>query len=321
MLKDLPERTKDVLKRRFGLKTSQRATLETIGKNYGITRERVRQIETDGLSKLKAKTAQCQEPFQYLLDLLKGSGDLRREDSLFDLAGPAKFQNHIFFLLSLGQDFERYSETEDLYSLWALDNNSLNFAQDFINTFIEEFEQGEKLLSSKEIISLRKDLPSQALFSYLEISKKIKQGTGGLFGLKDWPEISPRGVKDRAYLVLKEQNRPLHFTEVASLIDKMEERGEKKTLARTAHNELIKDPRFVLVGRGLYALKERGYEPGQVKDVILKILKQAKKPLPKQEIVEKVLEQRFVKPNTILLNLNNKQYFSRDSQGRYHGNI
>ena len=116
-------------------------------------------------------------------------------------------------------------------------------------------------------------------------------------------------MKDKAYLVFKKENKPLHFTEVASLID--------SALPQTVHNELIKDSRFVLVGRGIYALKEWGYERGYVKDVIFKVLKSAQKPLDREEILEKVLEQRIVKKNTVLLNLSNKNYFLRTSEGNY----
>ena len=55
LLKDLPERTKDIIEQRFGLKTRERRTLQAIGKIYGITRERVRQIEGDGFLKLEPK--------------------------------------------------------------------------------------------------------------------------------------------------------------------------------------------------------------------------------------------------------------------------
>jgi hypothetical protein len=87
-------------------------------------------------------------------------------------------------------------------------------------------------------------------------------------------------------------------------------------LVQTVHNELIKDSRFVLVGRGVYALKEWGYEPGQVKDIITKILRE-NGPLTQGEILERVSKQRLVKENTILLNLSNKKNFLRDSQGKY----
>jgi len=145
--------------------------------------------------------------------------------------------------------------------------------------------------------------------SFLEISKKIQKNSEGLFGLREWPEINPKGVKDKAFLVFKKTQKPLHFVQVAQFID--------SALPQTVHNELIKDPRFVLVGRGIYALKEWGYEQGQVKDVISKILKEARNPLSKEEILEKTLKQRLVKQNTVFLNLSNKKYFFRTGDGRY----
>ena len=64
-------------------------------------------------------------------------------------------------------------------------------------------------------------------------------------------------------------------------------------------------------------MSEWGYYPGQVKDVILNILKEAKRPLAKNEVLKEVLRQRIVKENTILLNLNNKNHFLKNSKGKY----
>jgi len=200
----------------------------------------------------------------------------------------------------------------------------LNTAQKVIKSSIDNFKKEKTLFSLNEIFkTIKKDLGSgvklnaQSVMSYLEISKNIEQGPEGLFGLKEWPEVSPRGVKDKAYLALKKENNPLHFTEVAKAIDRMNLGSKNSTLSQTVHNELIRDPRFVLVGRGIYALKEWGYSPGQVRDIIIKTLKENKKPLAKEEIVKKVLSQRLVKENTILLNLQSKEHFSKNSQGKY----
>ena len=48
------------------------------------------------------------------------------------------------------------------------------------------------------------------------------------------------------------------------------------------------------------------------------VLSDSKTPLTKEEILQKVSQQRMVKENTILLNLNNKKYFAKDSGGRYN---
>jgi hypothetical protein len=105
----------------------------------------------------------------------------------------------------------------------------------------------------------------------------------------------------------------MHFEEVARAITKL---FGKKAHPATCHNELIKDARFVLVGRGLYALAEWGYTKGIVADVIKNILKK-EGPLTREEVVAKVLKERHVKENTIVVNLQNSRYFKKDKTGRY----
>jgi len=308
LLKDLPERQKEVISRRFGLAGGERETLESIGKDFSITRERVRQIEMDGLLRLKPKTEKYQKIFQHFQRYLKNQGGLKKEDILLKELGGENQKPQVYFLLTLGENFQRFGETKDFYSLWTLDRNSLVLAKKVIDSFSNKLKEIGKPLSLKELSSFS-DFKNPVLSPYLEISKKIQKNSEGLFGLLDWPEINPRGVKDKAYLVFKKIGKPLHFAEIAELIE--------GSLVQTVHNELIKDPRFVLVGRGIYALEEWGYSPGQVKDVILKILKEEGRPLTKEEILEKVRKQRLVKENTVFLNLSNKKHFVRNSQGKY----
>ena len=120
-------------------------------------------------------------------------------------------------------------------------------------------------------------------------------------------------MRDYAFLVIRKHGSPIHFRDVAKQIEKM---FDKKAHVATTHNELIKDKRFVLVGRGLYALAEWGYTPGVVRDVIADVLKK-NGPMTKGEIIAKVLKERYVKENTIAVNLQNPKYFSHDKEGRY----
>ena len=53
MLADLSEKHQEVITRRFGLRGHSRATLEEVGREIGLTRERVRQIQVEGLSRLR----------------------------------------------------------------------------------------------------------------------------------------------------------------------------------------------------------------------------------------------------------------------------
>ncbi len=319
LLADLPPRTRDVLERRYGLKQEAGETLESVGRIYGVTRERARQLETDGLARVRPCLAQEKEIIRYMADILKKHGNVKEERAFLALAGPSQFHNHIFFLLTVAEPFTRYGETEELYPLWTTSEDALLTAKKAVAVLVAQFDKSQRLLSLDDLVSISREA-ARTVISCVEISKKIKQGPTGLFGLSLWPEVSPRGVKDKAFVVLRQACSPLHFTAVADKINQLET-NERKALARTVHNELIKDPRFVLVGRGLYALKEWGYEAGDVKDVIEAVLAVSSCPLAKDEIVERVLKQRLVKPSTILLNLNNNQRVNKDSQGRYYVNV
>jgi len=308
LLQGLPGRQKEVLSRRFGLKSKEKETLESVGKSFGVTRERIRQVENDGFLRLRSKIKENQKIFQHFKDFLKKEGGLKRENVLLAELGGEKQRNQIYFLLSLSQDFQRIGETEDFYPLWVLDGGSVDRAKKTADSLSSKIRKIGRPLTLKELNKIN-SINLKVLSSYLEASKKIEGNQDGLFGLRDWPEINPRGVKDKAYLIFKKQSKPLHFAKVAGLID--------SALPQTVHNELIKDPRFVLVGRGIYALKEWGYREGAVRDVIKNILGEKGKPLTKEDILNKVLEQRLVKENTVLLNLSNRKYFQKDSRGLY----
>jgi len=159
------------------------------------------------------------------------------------------------------------------------------------------------------------------LASCLEIAKRIEANWEKNFGLVDWSEIRPRRLGDKIDLILKKEGQPRHFLEVTDLINQLNERmgslASRPALSQTVHNELIRDQRFVLVGRGLYALKEWGYEPGTVKEVIIRILNQSKSPLTREEIVDRVLEQRMVQETTVLLNLSREEDFKKLPGGYY----
>lgn len=145
--------------------------------------------------------------------------------------------------------------------------------------------------------------------------KKIGKNPYGDVGLSEWTEIQPKTVRDRIYLALKKKGEPLHFRTIAQLINQYSTKA-KPASAPTVHNELIKDTRFVLVGRGMYALSEDGYEPGTAREVIHRILKK-NGPLRPKEVMLAVQKERFFKPNTVLVNLQNKSFFKRMPDGTY----
>jgi hypothetical protein len=325
-LKNIPnQRTRDIISLRFGLKDGQRQTLEAIGQQYGITRERVRQVEEAAFSDLadSGLVALFKPAFQAIDNFLNQEGQLAREERLFSsLTGidqPHPARGAIFFILSLGQPYQRFVESDKFYPLWANSINALNRLEKLNALLIKKLESNQEPVSLDYILTSAKEmangLPKRVLLSYLDATKQIGQNGFGQFGLAKWPAINPRGAKDKAYIIFKEQNRPLHFREVTELINQAN-LGTNLAQAQTVHNELIKDNRFILVGRGTYALKEWGYQPGTVKDIIVQTLKENGS-LTKEQILDKVLEARLVKSNTVLINLQNRKYFAREGNGKY----
>lgn len=322
LIKELSDKTREVFARRFGIGGGEQETLESIGQSLNVTRERVRQIEEAGFSSIRDKNKILLDKlFKEFATYFKNKGGFKREDLVLGDLGGKNSQPHVLFLLTLGEQFSRICEKRDFYSFWSTITDGEESVEKVLSSLISELKKTKKPMGKKEFLSqvgVKYNLTPAVLSSYLEVSKNIQENREGQIGLVEWPEINPRGVRDRAFLVFKKENKPLHFTKVADLIDRFKYNlPNKKTLPQTVHNELIKDPRFVLVGRGTYALKEWGYFPGTVKDVVVQILRQCQEPMLQDELIEKVLLQRLVAKNTVLMNLNNKKYFLKDDKGKY----
>ncbi|MEK7665130.1 MAG: HTH domain-containing protein [Patescibacteria group bacterium] len=322
LTKGLSEKTKGIFERRFGIKSKNPETLEMIGKSMGITRERVRQIEEAGFNFVKKNNKETLDGvFAEFADYFKNNGEFKKEEAVLEELGGKNHKPYVLFLLTLGEQFSKVCEKKDFYYFWSTMQDAKNKVSQTLKSLVLALQKIGKPIFKEEFlteISSSQNLPEPALFSYLEVSKKIQNNSEGKIGLIDWPEIKPRGVKDKAFLVFKKHQKPLHFTKVAELIDQLGcNEPNKKTYPQTVHNELIKDQRFVLVGRGTYALKEWGYEEGTIKDVIKKVLESKTQPANKEEIIKEVLTQRLVASNTVLMNLNNKKYFGKDEQGKY----
>jgi hypothetical protein len=323
---DSRKRTKDILLRRFGLDSSSKGeTLESIGQDYGITRERVRQIENLALNSIKQSSAfeSHQGVFDEMSDTIgKNRGGVASEEDILDwLSNDENERNHIYFILVLGNEFTKMKEDDTFYHRWSTDKERTDKVHEILGLIHDEIKEDD-LLTEKEMLSylkrhandvLSEKVQDSVIASWLNLSKIIDKNALGEYGLVSSPNISPKGMRDLAFLVLRKEGSPLHFSEVAEVISKS---FGKKAHPATAHNELIKDDRFVLVGRGLYALTEWGYTQGTVLDVLKNILKKGKS-LSQEEIVKTVLKERYVKENTVLVNLRNSGIFKRKKSGHY----
>lgn len=328
LIHDLDPRQKEVISGRFGLSGPKEGkTLAEIGDSLGVTRERVRQIEVAALGALRSKmpaVSACSQILEKGRKYLKSVGGVSRKDKFLENAkifAEGLNGNHVALLVEVSPEFYSYPEDDNFHPFYYLAKSDLKSAVGFIENWLGFLANNkEKILSRSYEDFLENFVKSKGVnLAYadnlISVSKKIYASPYGDIGLKEWPEINPPTTRDRAYLVLKKKQKPLHFTEIAKAINEAGF-GAQVALAPTVHNELIKDSRFVLVGRGLYGLREHGFEPGIAREVIHKVLKK-QGPLTPAKVIEQVNKQRFFKPNTILINLQNRNFFERNSDGTY----
>lgn len=322
-------RTQEIIKKRYGLSQKKLHTLEKIGQDHSITRERVRQIISDSMKRLvKKRSDNYFVEFEKKVSLIiKENNGIIKEEMLMKVIGCVDplSKNVVSFLGTISDVVVIIDEKESWISKsWAVSKNVLDKVKKIRETAIDvlsETKNGRNnLWQEDEIIAEIKkkfgsaniELKHEEISSYLNVLADIKKSKFGKWGMAHWDEINPKGTRERIHLVLKENKIPLHFKEIAKLIDKYE-LSKKKAHPQTVHNELIKDEKFVLIGRGIYALQEWGYKRGTIREVLEDILRDNKKPLSKEEIFAEVQKIRKVKKATVMINLNNPNFFKKIS--------
>jgi hypothetical protein len=334
LLKHVSAKEADVVRRRFGLGSDPAETLEAIGQHYKVTRERVRQIERWAIQHLNKSNAAKQliRGLDVLLQqLLEEHGGLMREDELYEnllshAGSSVQARAAIQFLLEemltdkveriRGRDVKPYWKLR-LYAVTELDR-TIAEAEKVIRAYGKPMESAallEQLKQSEWYRQQGQALGDNALLSYLGVTKRVERNPFGEWGVREWGSIVPKRMNDKILLVLRKSGKPMHFTDITKRINEIGF-DDRQAYPPTVHNELILSKEYVLVGRGIYALREWGYKPGVVADVIEDILRKEGS-LSRDQIVEKVLAQRMVKRNTIHLALTNKQRFQRAADGRY----
>lgn len=333
LMTDLEGRKRQVLVSRFGLDGKKAQTLQAIGDQYGVTRERIRQIESLGLSEVREAMkgdAQVEQIIKAIDDYLTGKGGIATETELVSdmkkILGEEATLDTLAFVREASRRFGYKSETADYHPFWYNNEKAVSQAQELMVKFVKllKASKGQVLEGGKfEAIFAQAAAPFgfdlKTGLNYLGISKKFCVSPYGDRGLSEWPEVNPATIRDWSYLVLKKNQKPMHFEEIAEAISKVHTK-RSKVFTPTVHNELIKDGRFVLVGRGIYSLTEFGYQKGSIRDLIAEALKQ-KGPMTPAEIVTMVSEQRMFKKNTVLLHLQDRKLFKKNGDGRYQVNL
>jgi hypothetical protein len=316
------EREREIVSRRFGL-YDRRETLEQIGELLGITRERVRQLEKAVVTKLKATAGKdlphISKVDEVLSAHLKEMGNVAR---ISDISGKVSkddgkiSQSRVAFLAHLSPNIAVIDDNDHFYhSIGLAAVHTEKVIRDHVGKIIDAVSKIGEPTDIKAVAEKVGNKDPKHVEALASISKNLAN-LHGRWGLIKWPMVNPKNIRDKIYVILYEQKKPMHFSEIAKAIKGSDFR-RKDVTTQAIHNELIKDKRFVLIGRGIYALREWGYKRGTVADVIAEVLKKEGGPLHRDEIVKRVLKSRQVKETTILLNLQGKPQFKRVAKATY----
>lgn len=318
------EREREIITRRFGL-FDRRETLEQIGELLGITRERVRQLEKAILIRLKiaadeGKIPAVHEVERLIIRDLSENGRIGRVQDvaarLVENTPSAETKAHVAFVAELSPKLTVVSENDNYHQgVGIAENGDEKKVRGQVDEIVKAIKKHGAPVDIETLHGmLNHESPSQvrALASLSKLLASLKD----VWGLVKWPTVNPKNIRDKIYVILADNGKPMHFSDIAKHI-KDSDFKRKDVTTQAIHNELIKDKRFVLIGRGIYALDSWGYSKGTVSDIITKVLKKAGEPLHRDEIVKRVLKSRQVKETTILLNLQSKSEFKRVAKATY----
>jgi DNA-binding PadR family transcriptional regulator len=324
----LTDKEKIVVTKRYNLDGKGRVTLEEIGRDFAVTRERIRQIEKNGLSKMQRNVfnTPLKDLNSYVTSVVGESGGLVLTDkvigSLKELAGTKNLHlSGINLAFSLNSDVLSVGNTIH-YHPHLKSTDLSNYSVKYMSNKL--VQQLKKYGDPKQLDRIHRDLKTDftetkfnllKVKSLIDIDKRLTLVSENKVALKSWRHINPRTLYDKILYILRDEHRPLHFNDIAKKIEEFNF-DSKSVNFQAVHNELIRNQDFVLIGRGIYALKEWGYTKGTVSDVIDRILKEHKS-LDQDQIVSLVLKKRQVKPITVSLALKNTNRFVRTGRRHY----
>ncbi len=326
----LTPKEKDVINKRFSLEGKPRQTLDKIGRQYSVTRERIRQIENIALSKLRRTVSNTKLSLinRLATEILVREGGVMLESEIINeilkaMYATSKVDGKIIVLsMNCDAELRKSPRTNHTESFWIAKGVQLSDVRKITEAGLSALKKHGDVMSEDQIISAVQNAPAfkakrietNLIISCLKTDKRARK-IEGKWGLMEWRHVNPRSIQDKAKIVLAKAAKPLHFVEIANRIAEVGF-NKRSVTTQAVHNDLIRHSEFVLVGRGLYALAEWGYQPGTVSDVIEGLLEE-NGPMTKKDIVKQVLERRNVKVGTISLNLQKNPEFVRVGRAVY----
>lgn len=323
-------RSMDILKRRFGLSNGERETLEEIGRDYGVTRERIRQIQKKALRKIQHPSTRSREAITVLVTKMLEENNIVISDSEADILVGKFFNNYEFdgssFLDLLSElNWIQRNEIGDVsfYTTGKMNPSISIFMKD---VYIQLKSSGKSLSIdeiSKLLITLNCKYSEWRNFEILierlcNLDPRIEERTPGKFTLYSHHSKTD----DWAFLireVLEKEDTPLHFTEIADNVnDALSNFNNKHIDVRRVHSILIERDEFSHSGvKGTYGLTEWGFRKETTAELIKECIKKAGFPLHWKQIFNYVSKYKDTKHANILAILNNKDIFTKLGRGTF----
>lgn len=288
------ERSKDVITRRYGLVTGERETLEEIGQIYGVTRERIRQIETRSLKKMRHSNTRSKVPLTQLVEnIFSENGYIISSDEADKLI-PKVIKNCPFdgsSLLDLISDLgwiQRHKVGDINFYSAKLGEVKLS---DLMEKIVLILKKDGGLLDTESIIrrlpfdeKVERAVLHSIVLKFCGIDPRIEEKISNKFTLysnhgrsKVWVSLITQ--------VLEEEGAPLHFTEIANRFHDLFKSEVQLIDHRRVYAILVENRVFAHTGiRGTYGLTKWGLRKESTADLALECIKKAGFPLHFKQI-------------------------------------
>lgn len=325
VLSSLGDKEQSVISRRIWLDW-KKETLQSIGNSFSpnITRERVRQIEESGIKKMwriiKATDLTIiQDKAKEIIDL--HSWLIIKEKLINNIIKDLNLKSDINFSIIeviIQADFNIVKSKPKLgvRTYFSVPWIGKKEVEAIHSELVKILKRKNDVMDKETLYSIAKEnlqssikwLNIVLIDNVADIYEDIVKWEEALVGLAAWKILNPKTLKDKAFYVMKKERVPMHFVDIANKITSY--LGDKVKV-NTIHNELIRNSEFVLIGRWIYALKEWGFTPWTIINVISDVLAKNREPMTTDEIIKEVLKVRNVKRTTIYMNLQNKNVIER----------
>jgi hypothetical protein len=325
-------RARDIIEFRYGLKTGNKTTLQEAADHFGITRERIRQIEYQGISSLKSQlTTTGPSPlFEKMKECIDNHGGLISKPRLMDELGTS-FLNTGFTIegiielvtkifdgdISQGQNDLKIKYLSSLDG-WTTNSYDLALIELAENRILEILSASPSpiqftelyltLVCTDGLLTLDENLAHSVVLCMSDTQHIHRQLDGS------WCIYRKEHRNDRILSVLRQIGQPAHFTEIAERYNQMY--LDRPRSAHNVHAVLGHGEEFVRIGRGKYGLAEWGmHDDGNVANAVRRVLAARQGPMLLADIVDEVLKTWDVQKSAVIAAIDNDARFSKTEDG------